>query len=139
MIQYQSFVPTAHAARVFKAELALAQRRGVVPYLGVLKRHRADPFLMTHGVDGYSLALEFRLTARNRAAVWALAAAMDELVLGAGGRFYFAKDSTLDPARNRESARKLAALEPALVCFGHGPPERNTDRFQSFVASLARD
>ena len=46
---------------------------------------------------------------------------------------------TPDPAQNRESARKLAALEPALVCFGHGPPERDTKRFTDFVASLPRD
>lgn len=43
---------------------------------------------------------------------------------------------TPDPPLNRESARKLAALEPALVCFGHGPPERDTKRFTDFVASL---
>ena len=36
---------------------------------------------------------------------------------------------TPDPARNRESARKLAALEPALVCFGHGPPLRDAAKF----------
>ena len=35
---------------------------------------------------------------------------------------------TPDPAQNRESARKLAALEPALVCFGHGPPLRDTKK-----------
>ena len=29
---------------------------------------------------------------------------------------------TPDPARNRESARRLGALEPSLVMFGHGPP-----------------
>jgi len=29
---------------------------------------------------------------------------------------------TPDPALNRESARRLAQLEPALVCFGHGRP-----------------
>ena len=46
---------------------------------------------------------------------------------------------TPDPARNRDSARKLAALEPALVCFGHGPPLRDTKRFTDFVAGLARD
>jgi glyoxylase-like metal-dependent hydrolase (beta-lactamase superfamily II) len=46
---------------------------------------------------------------------------------------------TPDPGQNRESARKLAALEPALVCFGHGPPERDTKRFTDFVAGLARD
>ncbi len=43
---------------------------------------------------------------------------------------------TPDPAENRRSARTLAALEPALVCFGHGPPLRDTKRFVEFVASL---
>ncbi len=43
---------------------------------------------------------------------------------------------TPDPARNRESARRLAALEPALVCFGHGPPMRNTEKFVAFVRAL---
>jgi hypothetical protein len=28
---------------------------------------------------------------------------------------------TVDPARNRESERRLAALEPAVAGFGHGP------------------
>jgi glyoxylase-like metal-dependent hydrolase (beta-lactamase superfamily II) len=37
---------------------------------------------------------------------------------------------------NRESARRLAALEPALVCFGHGPPLRDTARFVEFVEKL---
>jgi glyoxylase-like metal-dependent hydrolase (beta-lactamase superfamily II) len=36
---------------------------------------------------------------------------------------------TFDPARNRESMRRLAELEPALVLFGHGPPLRDTRRF----------
>jgi glyoxylase-like metal-dependent hydrolase (beta-lactamase superfamily II) len=44
---------------------------------------------------------------------------------------------TPDPARNRESARRLAALEPALVCFGHGPPLRDTKKFVDFVAALS--
>jgi glyoxylase-like metal-dependent hydrolase (beta-lactamase superfamily II) len=43
---------------------------------------------------------------------------------------------TADPPQNRDSARKLAALEPALVCFGHGPPERDTKRFTDFIAGL---
>jgi hydroxyacylglutathione hydrolase len=41
-----------------------------------------------------------------------------------------------DPARNRDSARRLAALEPALVCFGHGPPLRDTGRFREIVSEL---
>jgi glyoxylase-like metal-dependent hydrolase (beta-lactamase superfamily II) len=43
---------------------------------------------------------------------------------------------TLDPAQNRRSARKLSELEPKLVCFGHGPPLRNTKRFVDHIARL---
>src|SRR5437763_9311428 len=41
-----------------------------------------------------------------------------------------------DPKLNRESARRLAALEPALVCFGHGKPLRDTGRFSGAVERL---
>ena len=43
---------------------------------------------------------------------------------------------TPDPARNRASARRLAALRPALACFGHGAPLRDPDRLADFVATL---
>jgi hydroxyacylglutathione hydrolase len=43
---------------------------------------------------------------------------------------------TPDPARNRESARRLAELEPSLVLFGHGPPLRDTRKFSDFCAGL---
>jgi glyoxylase-like metal-dependent hydrolase (beta-lactamase superfamily II) len=41
---------------------------------------------------------------------------------------------TPNPHQNLESARRLAALEPAVVCFGHGPPLYEGDRFREFVA-----
>ena len=41
-----------------------------------------------------------------------------------------------DTAKNRESARRLAALEPSLVCFGHGKPLRDTQRFIAAVERL---
>lgn len=44
-----------------------------------------------------------------------------------------------DPALNRRSARRLAALRPALVCFGHGPPLRDPDRLSAFAESLPED
>jgi hydroxyacylglutathione hydrolase len=44
---------------------------------------------------------------------------------------------TPDPATNLRSARRLAALEPEVVCFGHGPPLRDPERFQRFVANAA--
>ncbi len=97
-IQYQSFVPAAEAKRVFAQQVAWQQESGLEAFLGVLKRHHPDPFLLTHGLDGYSLALDFKLTTRNRDHLWALCHRMNDLVLSAGGRFYFAKDSTLRPS-----------------------------------------
>ncbi len=35
---------------------------------------------------------------------------------------------------NRESARKLAALKPRIVCFGHGPVLRDGARFTEYAS-----
>jgi FAD/FMN-containing dehydrogenase len=134
LIQYQSLVPTAEAERVFTEQLRRAQRAALVPYLGVFKRHRADPFLVSHGLDGYSLALEFKVTRGNRDRLWALAAELDRLVVDAGGRFYFAKDSTLGRAslerwRAEERVQRFLALKRR-----HDPEERlQTDLYRRLV------
>jgi glyoxylase-like metal-dependent hydrolase (beta-lactamase superfamily II) len=41
-----------------------------------------------------------------------------------------------EPKDNRASARRLAELEPGLVCFGHGPPLRDTAKFVKFASKL---
>jgi glyoxylase-like metal-dependent hydrolase (beta-lactamase superfamily II) len=46
---------------------------------------------------------------------------------------------TPDPARNRESMRRLAALHPALVCFGHGRTLRDPAKLSAFAEKLPRD
>ncbi len=43
---------------------------------------------------------------------------------------------TTDPAENRRSAKRLGALEPRLVLFGHGAPLRDTKKFVDFAAGL---
>lgn len=43
---------------------------------------------------------------------------------------------TYDPAENRHSIRKLAALAPQLILPGHGPALTDTTAFQRFVAAL---
>lgn len=109
LIQYQSFIPVDRSLETYRELLARAHHAGIVPYLGVFKRHRPDPFWMTHAVDGHSLALDFRVTRANRDRLWALARELDRVVLAAGGRFYFAKDSTL----TRESFASVVAEERA--------------------------
>ena len=116
LIQYQSFVAAETAEACFTAQLEACQRAGIVPYLGVFKRHKPDSFLMSHAVAGYSLALDFPVTNRNREALWELTAELNRLVLDAGGRFYFAKDSTLDADSAKaylgaETLQKFAKLK----------------------------
>jgi FAD/FMN-containing dehydrogenase len=96
LIQYQLFIPKEKAAGVFRRVIQLSQEAGMPSYLGVMKRHQPDPFLMTHALDGYSLALDYKVTEKNRSGLWALTHRMDEVVLASGGKFYFAKDSTLE-------------------------------------------
>jgi glyoxylase-like metal-dependent hydrolase (beta-lactamase superfamily II) len=42
-----------------------------------------------------------------------------------------------DPEENRASIRKLAPLEPELVCFGHGRPLRDPRKFVSFIEGIS--
>jgi decaprenylphospho-beta-D-ribofuranose 2-oxidase len=116
LIQYQSFVPKERAEEVFTKQIELSQEYGIVPYLGVFKRHRPDKFLISHAVDGYSFALDFKVTEKNRAKLWELCAKMNEIVIEASGRFYFAKDATLRPQDfkrflGEETLVKLIALK----------------------------
>jgi FAD/FMN-containing dehydrogenase len=97
LIQYQPFIPRDNALDAFKEILTLCQRRKMPNYLTVLKRHRPDDFMLTHGLDGFSMAMDFRITNRNREKVVALTRELDKIVLAANGRFYLAKDSTLRP------------------------------------------
>lgn len=94
-VQYQVFIPKETAKAALKALIDLGHRRGFPSYLGVLKRHRPDAFLLSHAVDGWSLAMDFKVTPGNRAGLWKFFTEMTAIVLEAGGRFYFAKDAVL--------------------------------------------
>ncbi|MEO7110395.1 MAG: D-arabinono-1,4-lactone oxidase, partial [Polyangiaceae bacterium] len=95
LIQYQIFVPKETARDAFKDILRLQQKRNLPSYLGVMKRHRPDPFLRTHALDGWSMAMDFKVTEANRSRLMKLTEEMTEVIVAAGGKFYFAKDSVL--------------------------------------------
>ncbi len=66
LIQYQSFIPKETAEDAWREMIQLSHQRGLPSYLGVTKRHRPDNFLLTHAVDGFSLAMDFRVTDGSR-------------------------------------------------------------------------
>ncbi len=93
LIQYQSFLPKETALQAWTEVLALTKKQGLPSYLGVTKRHRPDNFLLTHAMDGFSLAMDFKVTDARRARLRAMLLDCDKIVLDHGGRFYFAKNS----------------------------------------------
>jgi len=107
LIQHQSFLTRENALPVWTEMLRIAQKRHLPSYLGVSKRHRPDDFLLSHALDGFSLAMDFKVTRSNAASLTSLLQDFDRLVLQAGGRFYFAKNSETMP----ESALKFLGQE----------------------------
>ena len=97
LIQYQPFLPIDNAEEALSKILILCQRHKMENFLSVLKRHRPDSFLLAYQLDGYSMAMDFQITNRNRQKTVQLIRELDEIVLAANGRFYFAKDSTVRP------------------------------------------
>ena len=97
LIQHQSFLPKETAEAAWRELIGLSVNRGMPSYLGVTKRHRPDRFLLSHAVDGFSLALDFKVTDGNRAKLSQMLQEFDRIVLEAGGRFYFAKNSETTP------------------------------------------
>ena len=121
LIQFQPFVPRRDGEAVLRTVIERCQRARMVPYLAVLKRHRPDPFLMTHALDGYSLAMDFAVGTdpTARAALWALCRELAEVVLAAGGRFYYAKDATLEASafariHGADAVERFRALKQRL-------------------------
>jgi decaprenylphospho-beta-D-ribofuranose 2-oxidase len=110
LIQYQSFVPKETAEAAWREIIQLSHRTGLPSYLGVTKRHRPDKFLLTHGVDGFSFAMDFKVTEKNRARLSKMLQEFDRIILDAGGRFYFAKNSET----SAESARRFLGDETIL-------------------------
>jgi glyoxylase-like metal-dependent hydrolase (beta-lactamase superfamily II) len=43
---------------------------------------------------------------------------------------------TLDPSRNRDSIRRLGALDPLICCFGHGPALIGSELLHRFIDQL---
>jgi decaprenylphospho-beta-D-ribofuranose 2-oxidase len=105
--QYQYVVPFGREAAVCRSfELVSAAR--APSFVTVLKRFgEGDPGLLSFPVAGWTLALDFPARTPGLAG---LLGALDDLVVGAGGRVYLAQDS-------RVPADVLALMYPRLAEF----------------------
>lgn len=116
LIQHQSFVSADAAEEVFAQILQRSREAGHVPTFAVLKKHRASSFVLSYLLDGYSLALDYPVRKGEEASLLKLMAELNDLVAEAGGRCYFAKDSTATAEQvrrmyPRDALDKFAALK----------------------------
>jgi FAD/FMN-containing dehydrogenase len=120
IVQHQVFVPKDRAPSTFAALLQESQRSGFVPYLTVFKRHRSEDVLLSYEVDGYSLSLDYHATLANETRLRRMLSQLtSEVILPAGGRFYPAKDDSLNPEQLRraftpEAVDRFLALKRRL-------------------------
>ena len=102
-VQYQFVVPLEADGTVRRCIEAL-HAGGAVPSLAVLKRFGpGNPGHLSFPAPGWTLAVDVPVTAGTAAVLRGL----DELVLGAGGRLYLAKDARLAPATLRRMYPRL--------------------------------
>jgi decaprenylphospho-beta-D-ribofuranose 2-oxidase len=106
-VQYQFVVPPERGDLVEEAVGAIAAS-GMPSFLAVLKRFGpGTPGPLSFSQEGWTLALDFPL---GPPGLPALLDRLDELVTGAGGRVYLAKDARLRP-------ELVAAMYPRLGEF----------------------
>lgn len=105
-VQFQCVLPLPESKVGLAALLREIARAGQGAFLAVLKRFGAQDSAFSFPMEGYTLALDFPVSATTLA----LLDRLDRITIDHGGRFYLAKDS-------RMSAATFAAAEPRAAGF----------------------
>lgn len=98
-MQFQCALPLDAGRDGLTRLLEAITRSGAASFLAVLKRFGPQTSPVSFPMEGYTLALDFPMTARSQA----LMPELDRITLEHGGRFYLAKDSRMSPETLRQT------------------------------------
>lgn len=104
--QFQCVLPLSAASEGTAELLRAISAAGQGSFLAVLKRMGAQESRFSFPMEGYTLALDFPVSAASLA----LMEQLDAITVAYGGRFYLAKDA-------RMSSATLEAADPRLAAF----------------------
>ncbi len=94
-VEHESLLPKEKATAVFEELIKLTHRFNMPAYLGAIKVHRKDDFLLSFSMDGYSLGIDIPYIPDRKDILHKLLVKLNEVVLENGGLTYLAKDSYL--------------------------------------------
>jgi FAD/FMN-containing dehydrogenase len=113
-LQYQFVIPQKNVVSNMRILLTEIAESGEGSFLAVLKKFgKANNNLLSFPFEGYTLALDFKLTVSSINTLKRL----DELVLGMGGRVYLTKDAVMDEVTFKSMYPDWEAFESVRIKY----------------------
>lgn len=129
--QYQFILPKQESRAGLIKILHKIQEAGFAPFLTVLKLYDKQNNYLPFAMKGYSLALDFPITA----GLFAFLDELDEIVLEHGGRLYLTKDVRMNKQMFMQSYPNVEQFIERVKGLNHGSKFRS---FQSDRVGLTR-
>jgi len=114
--QYQFVIPKAAGREGMRKILTRITESGLGSFLAVLKLFGEQESFMSFPMAGYTLALDFPISAR----AMELFKELDAMVADYGGRLYLAKDSRMDAEMFEKTYPNAAEFRQAIAMLNEG-------------------
>ncbi len=114
-VQYQFVIPKSQGVSGLRLILEKIAQTGLGSFLAVLKQFGpANQNLLSFPMDGYTLALDFKMTPN----IISVLHALDDMVVGMGGRIYLTKDAVMREHSFKASYPQWQEFEEVRHRFG---------------------
>lgn len=114
-LQFQCVIPKSNGIANMRELLTVIAESGEVSFLAVLKQFgKANDNLLSFPTEGYTLALDFKVTESIIATLHRL----EELVVGMGGKVYLTKDAVMQEATFKSTYQKWEEFETVREKYG---------------------